>query len=219
MRATGVGGCFEYHRVLATGASGVMKQIVQPVLAVCIIVACGVSMASEPTVPEHTAAPCAILLGGGGTTVFASEKLHHLWFEVNRSVSSAAAEALQGMGYRIDPLIVDSRDIQQRKQLLENEIDREHCNRIIEITYKLTGQSVTMPGVAADFGFDVEVMGIGSDHVLIGLYQKAYSYPLTSQVMQSLSLSGVGKSIAADIVKAQVIGTVAPSSGSVGSVR
>ena len=185
-----------------------------------MIVASGVSMASEPIalVPQNTATPCAILMGGGGM-IFKREKLNQFWFEVNRSVSSAAAEALQGMGYRIDPLIVNLPNKQQRVQVLSNEIDREQCNRIIEITHKLTGQSTTMPGVAANFEFDVQVMGIGSDHVLIGLYQKAYSYPLTSKEMQSLSLSGVGKSIAADIAKAHVIGTAAPSRGSAGSTR
>lgn len=148
--------------------------------------------------------------------VFADEAQNDKWFMVNRAVSSAVSGSLQSMGYRIDPLIVDVRDKTQRMKVLAAEVAREKCDRVIQITNGLSGEPPTMPGVAKNFEFEVSVPGVAADGKLTGLFQKTYSYPLTREVMASLSMSEVGRTIATDIDQAHVISKVTGTIGSNG---
>lgn len=160
--------------------------------------------ASQSTVSVPTPNACAVLMGGGGM-VFPSDKQNQQWFLVGRAVSQAAEVSLQGMGYRIYPLIVDVRDSAQRLHLLSTELAREQCNQVVQITHRLSGESATQPGVAKDFAFDVAVLDVAPDGKLTGVYNKTYSYPLTRETMVSLSMSTVGKTIASDIENAKVL--------------
>lgn len=176
-----------------------------------VLVACGFAMVGTPLTadaarPAFAAAgnTCSILMGGGGA-VFASDDQNNKWFLIDRAVSRAVTDSLQGMGYRIEPQIVDIRDSTERLKLLGAEVRREKCNRIIQITHGLSGESKTTPGVAANFDFDVSVLGVSPDGKITGISRKTYSYPLTKQVMETLSMHEVGKTIATDIDKTHVI--------------
>jgi hypothetical protein len=180
--------------------------VIRTALVACGLAMLGTSLAVGAAQPAPITADnaCSILMGGGGA-VFASDDQNNKWFLINRAVSQAVADSLQGMGYRIEPLIVDIRDNAQRMKMLGAEVTREKCNRIIQIAHGLSGESKTTPGMAANFDFDVSVLGVTPDGKLTGISQKTYSYPLTKQVMETLSMSEVGKTIAADIDKAHVI--------------
>lgn len=180
--------------------------VVRTILVVYGLAMLGTSLAAEAAQPAVIAADntCSILMGGGGA-VFASNDQNNKWFLINRAVSQAVADSLQGMGYRIEPLIVDIRDNTQRMKMLGAEVTREKCNRIIQIAHGLSGESKTTPGMAANFDFDVSVLGVTPNGKLAGISQKTYSYPLTKQVMETLSMREVGKTIAVDIDKAHVI--------------
>lgn len=186
--------------------SPVRNFLVQIAFFTCVLVAAGRSIADESAKPALTGSEstCAILMGGGGM-VFANDEQNNKWFMVNRAVSQAVAGSLQSMGYRIDPLIADVRDHDQRIKMLGAEVAREKCNRVIQITHALSGKSQAMPGVAKDFEFDVAVLGVNPDGKLTGMFQKTYSYPLTREVLASLSMSEVGRTIATDIDQARVI--------------
>lgn len=190
----------------------VNKLVVRIILVISGLAIAGPSLAHAPatSTPTTSGSTCSILLGGGGM-VFPSDDQNQKWFMVNRVVSQAVASTLQSMGYRIYPLIVDVRDTEDRLKLLGAAVARDKCSRVVQITHALSGQSQTTPGVAKNFEFDVSVLALSTDGKLTGLFQKTYRYPLTREVMQSLSMSAVGKAIATDVDHAHVIYKTAES--------
>ena len=177
-------------------------------LTICVALAglclTGKVHASQPTMLVPTPNSCVVLMGGGGM-VFPSDYQNREWFLVGRVVTRAVAASLQGAGYNIYPIIVDVRSSEQRLKLMGAKLVHERCNQVVQITHSLSGESATQPGVAKDFAFTVTVFDTTADDKLAEIYSKTYSYPLTREIMDSLSMSGVGRIIATDIENAKVL--------------
>ena len=139
--------------------------------------------------------------------VFPDEAMNQRWFKINSVISNDLAEDLQQKGYRIERMIVDIRSNEQMRTALGIELAKKGCNKFIQVSHGLEG----IPeggGVASYFKFTVTVMGLskgvaaangGTMTMITGGFHKDYRYPLTTQVMQTLSMSGVARQIADDI--------------------
>jgi len=149
--------------------------------------------------PEWVTAPnqCTVLFGGGGM-VFPTESLNQNWFAINKKLSNDLADTLTVKGYRIDRLIVDIRDNESRLNALGKEVNSARCNRVVQVAHSLlaTGKNTE------SFQFAISILGVsqGEDGLTFtGKYKKVYTFPLTKQTMQTLSMSTLAAQMAADI--------------------
>lgn len=172
--------------------------------AVALLAAC----ASTADTPPWVTGPnrCTVLLGGGGM-VFPDSALNDRWFTINKTLSGDLADALAARGYRIDTLIVRATDNEARLKAVITEMDRSTCNKVVQVAHALVG-----PGqVAESFQFTITILGVAPTARGIGLtgqYEKTYTYPLTKEVMETLSLSGLAATMAADIERSGLLARV-----------
>ncbi|TCI07330.1 hypothetical protein EZM97_32600 [Dyella soli] len=165
-------------------------------LAVLMSAQCATAWAGDLPMAEP-ATPCAVLMGGGGM-VFPDEQVNQLWFRINSTLSGHVADDLQQKGYRVERMIVDIRNGDQRLAMLGQEVTRTHCSKIVQITHALEDMPKGAGG-GRSFVFTVSILGIGDTSTLTGGFKKEYRYPLTPEVMHSLSLSQVATQMADDI--------------------
>jgi hypothetical protein len=149
---------------------------------------------------------CAVLVGGTGM-VFPDEALNQRWIKVNSVLSNHLADDLQQRGYRIDRMIVDIRSSEGIRTALGNEMAKSRCNKFIQVSHALES-APGGDGKATYFSFKVTVMGIhnevanaggGTRVTIVGGFDRTYRYPLTTEVMQQLSMATVAQQIADDI--------------------
>jgi hypothetical protein len=163
--------------------------------------------ASVPT----TTSPCTLVMGGGGI-VTANRDVNGRWFAINRAVASNVIASLKGKGYALREFIVDIQDANQRFAAMARELDQDKCGQVLQITNNLIADP-TKGGTTQSFAFDAFVIHLSiytstDGHrkaTVVGEYQKNYTYPLTKEVMDNLSLSELGGKIAADVDEAKVL--------------
>ena len=130
--------------------------------------------------------------------------MNERWFKINSVVSNDLADALEAGGYNIDRLIVDIRDNQKRLKAVTAEMYRSRCNKVVQVSNSLSGDSPN--GVAKYFEFTVGVLGVAPGTTTLKReYQKVYRYPLTSEIMQTLSMHAVAEKMAVDLENGHVI--------------
>lgn len=152
---------------------------------------------------------CIVLTGGGGT-VTPNEDVNKRWFTIDGVIDRALEKNLTDSGYHVDELIVDIRDSSARMAALAQEQAKSGCKQVLRIGHELLSSSGSS-GVVDRFGFEVLIGHLeeisASPHAVrfVSEYKQKYSYPLTADVMQHLSLSGVAQQIASDLAQAKVL--------------
>ena len=174
----------------------------------------GQDVAPLAQAPAPPAAPTAcVLVVGGGIPVTPDPKVNSFWLAVNKVVSADVQSELTRRGYAADEIIADSPDPRQRLAAVTRQLTQDRCEKAIQVSVALVGAAET-PDVAASFEFDILVFHLDISDVpgkpmkqvrLAGDYRKAYAYPLTKQVMDTLSMTQVSARIAGDIDAAKVL--------------
>jgi hypothetical protein len=181
-------------------------------LSACLLGCAGtvvVVLLASPAWPQQAFSdagshPCIVLAGGGGT-VSGSDATDEQWFTINDIVSRNAMEALADMGYDVIDYIVDVRDAEQRAARVHLELERSGCTKILQIGHQLRPASgIEPPGT---FAFVVSVLHAEDSPgrrrrqtaVFAQVYQRAYEYPMTREVLETLSLTKLGRTIAGDV--------------------
>jgi len=168
--------------------------------------------AKAPTAAEVSAyinAPdaCALILGGGFS--FENPQAMEGWLKVSGVVLDAAHLELTRLGYRVEKAVILGSS-EERLKAVAIELVNRHCSRIIEIT-----PFVKSDAPVKQFGFQASVLAIPSSTAskvpgattfkTVGEFSKTYTYDLTSEVMQNLSMGEVGRTIARDIDQSGVV--------------
>lgn len=153
-----------------------------------------------------TRPPCVVLLGGGGTLTGTAD-VDTLWFRVSSAISEDVARDLTARSYDVRPLIIDEQDGQRRFEAVWRELSARRCTRTVQISYALHGATVS--GQPNTFSFRAEVLRISSTDgrtaTPVSDYAKTYDFPLTPELLHSLSASALAGRIADDIVAASVL--------------
>lgn len=161
------------------------------------------------TLPDPMMSDCIVLLGGGGT-ITTNETVNDRWFAIDGVVERALMGDLNADGYRVHDYIVNIPKTEVRLAGLMLEEQKTGCGQVLEVTHELIDDR-EHPGLPHRFGFLVQV---GYLHIpspsartvtFVGQYHREYTYPLTREVMQDLSLSGVGKEMASNLESAGVL--------------
>lgn len=148
--------------------------------------------------PDPLTSSCVVLLGGGGTRT-SDETVNEQWFAIDNQVERSLMSDLSADGYQVHDYIVDIPTTEARLAGLILQEQKTGCGQVLEVTHELSPHQ---------FGFLVQVgylhMASPSARTVafVGRYERRYTYALTSEVMQSLSLSGVGKDMAMDLERA-----------------
>jgi len=148
---------------------------------------------------------CTLVMGGGGVVTPDSD-VNSRWFAINRAVSNGAIAALKSKGYDVREFIVEIQDANRRFAAMARELDLQKCGQVLQITNNLIGDS-NSDGRVSSFTFSASVIHlvVGPPTTVVGEYEKTYTYPLTKEVMETLSLSELGGTIAADVDAAKVL--------------
>jgi len=161
---------------------------------------------------ESTTAPCFVLMGGGGT-YFNNTEWDNKWFAINSAVSRGALDKLTAKKYHMIDYIVFVRDVEKRAAGMYQEMKKNGCQKVLQIAHDLhfSDKDPNQPVLT----FEVSVMHLGSANppkgkrdgqlTMASDYEKKYSYVLTTELMDNLSLSGVGEMIANNIDEAGVL--------------
>lgn len=183
-----------------------------------LVASCATQAPSQPkpaapsrqvALPNPMTSDCIVLLGGGGT-ITANETVNDRWFAIDGAVERALMRDLIADGYRVHDYIVNIPKIEVRLAGLMLEEQKTGCGQVLEVTHELV-YGREHAGLPHRFGFLVQV---GYLHIpspsartvtFVGLYHREYSYPLTRDVMQNLSLSGLGKEMATNLESAGVL--------------
>jgi hypothetical protein len=179
-------------------------------LASFLLVSC-VTSEKQPSPVAPSLASCVLLLGGGGQ-VFPDTKIANTWFKINSKVATELTANLKLKGYRIEPLIIDIRNEQERFVALFEAMNRTSCDKVIQVSHKFSGEPET-PNLIHYFTFEVSVLKIakripvatGMSYALASEYQNDYRFPMTSEVMDALSLSDLAAKMANGIQQAKII--------------
>jgi hypothetical protein len=144
-----------------------------------------------------------VVLGGGGT-VTGNNQVDNNWFKINSAISNAVADRLTANGYDVRPLIIDIRDGDERFRALWSKLSETHCDRTVQISHLLKASN----GRVDSFSIQGEVLIFDSPVdgkagvKPISEYEKGYDFAMSPAVMQNLSLSQLGYTIADGIVAA-----------------
>jgi hypothetical protein len=170
-------------------------------LLLAVLLACGASAESKAQLPSKPG--CAILTGGSAPHT-ANEGVNKVWLEADRQVSAGAAESMTGKGYTIHADFIEGSSNERVAKIAER-MKETQCPETIDISIELqppAGQAKLIVFRTLVFHLDrknpMEV-------TVAGDFTKEYSYPLTKETLDTLSMSGVGKQFAADIDGAEVL--------------
>ena len=110
-------------------------------------------------------------------------------------------------------MVADSPDRDQRLTAVAKQLAQDGCEKAVQVSVALTG-TAEQPDVTTAFEFDIMVFHLNITDVpgkpmkavhVAGDYAKAYPYPLTKTVMETLSMGTVSAQIAGDLDGAKVL--------------
>lgn len=181
-----------------------MKYFSRLLIMACLLASGSINStnayASAQKTPE-----CLILLGGGGM-VFSNEAMNNMWFKINSGLSTHIADDLEKNGYKVERLIVDIRDNPDRLKALSSKVTETKCTKIVQVSNSLSG--VAGGGIAKFFVFNISVLSVDESAINAKIYNKDYSFPLTKEVMETLSMSSLAQRISDDIDASHAINKV-----------
>jgi hypothetical protein len=181
-------------------------------LSLLIVVTAGVARADDTAEPPKTAPGCTIFFGGTGTRTGKAD-FDRTWITVNRTVANAAIEKLTQLHYRIEPFFSEANGSQQALAELYPAMQSTHCAQVLELSHELSMPS--KPNSVPHLNFKVQVFHLERNEAdrtakVIGEYEHDYPYDLTKDVLEHLSMSAVGATIATDVDAARVLAARGP---------
>ena len=150
--------------------------------------------------------PCTLLYNGGGTLTD-NEKVNGVWTEADQRVNDGVNSGLAASGFDIRYYIARAQGSQARLAEVVAQLKETKCAKVIQVTRTLGGSPGTkfFSYAVLVIHLDEKRIGAGTSYTVAGDYSKDYKYPMTEEVLRTLSLSGVGKQIAADIDASKVL--------------
>jgi hypothetical protein len=150
---------------------------------------------------------CTVFFGGTGTRTGNSD-FDNRWITVNKTVSEAAIQKLSELHYRIEPLVTEARESQDSFEDLYRALQQKHCDQVLQLSHELSLPS--KPDSVPRLTFKVLVFHLDQkagdrSAKIISEYERGYPFDLTTEVLQNLSLSEVGETIATDVDQAKVL--------------
>ena len=188
-----------------------MRRLAALAATALVATACATVPEAPVVVPDYVTSPasCALVLGGGGT-VFPDERMAQAWRKIDGIFTDAAAAELSRLGYKVEQAMSDATTGAERGRAAAVELARHQCNRVVQLGHFVEGE----PG-AMKFGFNASVLvpdaakarrtAGGITYPFEQTYAKRYTYDLTSEMMDRLSPSAVGREAAADLDRAAVL--------------
>jgi hypothetical protein len=173
-----------------------------------LLVACSAAAAgAEAGEPTATAPGCTLFLHGTGTRT-GNQDFDQRWITVNRSVANAAIAKLTEIHYRIEPFLSEARTSQEALGSVYKVLQQKNCDQVMQLSHSLTMPS--KPGAVPHLDFYVLVFHLESNAdnrsvKIISEYEHHYPFDLTKEVLEGLSMSAVGVTIATDVDAAQVL--------------
>jgi CheY-like chemotaxis protein len=172
----------------------------------------GAAQAEAVAAPAPPPAHC-VLLVGGGIPVTPDPKVNAFWLAVNRVLSADIQTDLALKGYVVDGMVADSPDRDQRLAAVTKQLVQDGCEKAVQVSIALTG-AADKPDVTSAFEFGIMVFHLNITDVpgkamksvrIAGDYSKSYTYPLTTAVMDKLSMITLSAQIASDLDDAKVL--------------
>ena len=155
---------------------------------------------------------CTIFFGGTGTRTGNSD-FDQRWITINKTVSNAAIEKLTGLHYRIEPFFTEATGAQEAFEKLFRAVQQKQCGQVIQLSHEISLPS--KPGSVPHLDFKISVFHLERNEdnrtaKVISEYEHGYPFELTKAVLENLSLSSVGVTIATDIDAARVLAARGP---------
>jgi len=125
-----------------------------------------------------------------------------------RAVSNAAIDKLTALHYRIEPLFSDAADPQQSGVILMKAIQEKHCDQVVQLSHLLSTASDPKDPPHLTFqvlAFHLEAIDDKGHVKIVPDYQHDYPFVLTQDIMEHLSMSAVGATVATDVDAAHVL--------------
>jgi len=180
------------------------KKILLLVLAMSVS-ACATNNSNQITISNEifsSGSSCTLLFNHN--LIFADKMAQNLWFTASKKAISGVESVLQENKVPFHSVIIDPKDIQSELNIVRQNIIQHRCKTVLKVT--------AIKKVSSEFGFDFELLALENPQPLGGNYKytfvskftKSYRYPFTSEVLKTLSLSGVGKKVANEMVAAKV---------------
>jgi hypothetical protein len=142
---------------------------------------------------------CAILLGGA--TITEEEGIEVDLAQANGALTGAVHERLRRQGYKVEPLVVFTRESGERARTVAVELTRHRCNKLVQISHFLQDPS---------FGFLVTMFRPQTDafdpsrelwrfHLEPMPYTRRYAYRYSEDAIFTLDLEEVADEIAREL--------------------
>jgi hypothetical protein len=177
-----------------------------------VVITADVAHADNVREAPATAPGCTIFFGGTGTRS-GNADFDQRWITINKTVSNATIEKLIGLHYRIEPFFSEAGGAQEAFENLYRAVQQKQCDQVIQLSHELTMPS--KPGSVPHLNFKISVFHLerneGSRSAkVISEYEQGYPFELTKAVLENLSLSTVGETIATDVDAARVLAARGP---------
>lgn len=125
-----------------------------------------------------------------------------LWFTASKQAINGVKSVLQENKITFHTVIIDPKDTHDEVNIIRQNIIQNRCQKVLKVT--------TIKQVSREFGFDFELLALenpqplGSNYkyTFVSKNKKSYRYPFTSHILKTLSLSGVGKKAANEMLAA-----------------
>jgi hypothetical protein len=154
--------------------------------------------------------PCLLLAAGTGSKAL-REDVTQFWQTVNAEIATSLVQQLtkDGIAARIEILPKDASP-DKIPGMIATGLARERCSQLMQFTHELGGGK----GPDAYFAFEAVLFGVqeaeGGFTLASEAFRKKYSYPMTKEVLGSLSTSEVASKLKADLTAAGVLHPASP---------
>jgi len=155
---------------------------------------------------------CTLFFGGTGTRT-GNADFDQRWITINETVSEAAIQKLSELHYRIESSFTQASESQDSFEELYETLRQKQCGQVLQLSHELALPS--KPGGVPRLTLKVLVFHLdptadARSAKTIGEYERNYPFELTKEVMENLSLSAVGQTIAQHVDEAKVLAARAP---------
>jgi hypothetical protein len=176
-----------------------------------VVVTADVARADHTSDALRAAPGCTIFFGGTGTRS-GNADFDQRWITVNKTVSNAAIEKLTELHYRIEPFFTEARGPQESFENLYRAVQQKQCDQVIQLSHEIT--LPPKPDSVPHLNFKLSVFHLERNGdrsaKLVSEYEHGYPFELTKAVLEKLSLSAVGATMAADVDAARVLAARGP---------
>jgi len=181
------------------------KKILMVLFAISVS-ACATNNSNQITFSDvkfTNGEPCTLLFNHN--FIFPDKMAQDLWFTASKQAITGVESVLQQNKVAFHTVIIEPSDTHAELNIIRQNIIENRCQKVFKVT--------AIKQVTSEFGFDFELLAlenpqpVGSNYqyTFVSKFKKSYRYPFTSEVLKTLSLSGVGKNAANEMLATHAI--------------